>query len=393
MKPKLIALAVAAILGPGCATHDKPRAALDIEPVLSVRHGAPEAQAQYQLGRYYQGQYRYEQAELAYMRALALDNRHVDAMNALATIYAAQGNLQGSTQMLERVIAMAPDAAYLYNNLGYAYFLQGRFEDAYGAVRKALRLDPTLPRAWANLERLADLTPGGDAIAAAVKARRLEDIPPQLAADGTIGPAGAADTPVAPVVTPDIEVAADTQENRAVLVAGENIDAGESYGLSTTAGDVVAEDGVVDLPAPASAPSPVRTAAAPPSASAESGASQPGGENARYRLEVANGNGVAGFARRISAHLRSLDFPVARITNHRSFSLDQSEIEFEPGFERAARNLMVSTGLQARLVGASNPRPRAEVRLVLGRDALSYLDRPAATAVSAQVRPGQPSPG
>ncbi|MGB0128447.1 MAG: LytR C-terminal domain-containing protein [Rhodocyclaceae bacterium] len=371
MKPRLIALAVAAALGPGCATPDKPRAAMDIEPVLSVRHGAPEAQAQYQLGRYYQGQYRYEQAELAYMRALALDSRHIDALNALATLYAAQGNLQGSAQMLERVVAMAPDAAYLYNNLGFAYFLQGRFEDAFGAVRKALRLDPTLDRAWANLERIADLTPEGKVIAVAVKARRLEDIPLQLAAAGTpaAGPsAEQAPADAAPVVA--AQNPGEEPDGRAVLVAGESARDGEHFSLVTTAGDVVAEGGTVELGGPTSAAAPTPATAA----ATEIHPVQPATTKEDYRLEVANGNGVAGFARRYSERLRSQDIPVARITNNHSFLLAQSQIEFEPGYERAARTLMSSTGLPARLIGATNLRPRAEVRLVLGRDALERWD-------------------
>jgi hypothetical protein len=365
MKLRLTALAVAAILGPGCATHEKPHAALDVEPLLSVRHGAPEAQAQYQLGRYYQGQYRYEQAELAYMRALALNSQHIEAMNALATLYAAQGNLQGSAQMLERVVAMAPDAAHLYNNLGFAYFLQGRFEDAFGAVRRALRLDPTLQRAWANLDRIVDLTPGGTTIAEAVKARRLEDIPLQLAAAGTPGPLVTSEQ-----ATGTTDLTAEAGENRPVLVAGDSTTATEFYSLATTTGQVVADGGTVEISGPAETP--VRTANAVTPAEPPSGVPSGGKEN--YRLEVANGNGVPGFARRFSERLRSLDIPVARITNNRSFTIDQSQIEFEPGYERAARSLMSSVGLPARLVGASSLRPRAEVRLVLGRDALVRSD-------------------
>jgi hypothetical protein len=389
MKPRLIALAVAAILGPGCATHEKPRAALDVEPVLSVRHGVPEAQAQYQLGRYYQGQYRYEQAELAYMRALALDSRHVEAMNALATLYAAQGNLQGSAQMLERVVAMAPDAAHLYNNLGFAYFLQGRFEDAFGAVRKALRLDPTLQRAWANLDRIVDLTPGGTTIASAVKARRLEDIPLQLAAADAAAPAASASHPGTRSVGSE-KPAEDQPALTAEIEAARNgVDgvpaAADSYTLVTAAEQVVADGRTVDL----------RRAADPATVGeGRSVAPRPGDRAARpapppaaFRLEVSNGNGVPGFARRFSEHLRSQEIAVARVTNNRSFTIPQSLIEFQPGHESAAQSLLSSTGLPARLVGTANARLRTEVRLVLGHDALPHLEHASSAAVFEQAKP------
>lgn len=390
MKPRLIALAVAAILGPGCATHDKPRAAMDVEPVLAVRHGAPEAQAQYQLGRYYQGQYRYEQAELAYMRALALDSQHVEAMNALATIYAAQGNLQGSAQMLERVVTMAPDAAHLYNNLGFAYFLQGRFEDAFGAVRKALRLDPTLQRAWANLERIADLTPGGTHLAEAVKARRLEDIPLQLAAADAAAPAAAE------VRTASQQPAGEEQaEVRPVLVAGvapgtsddgaaAGTSAGSGYALVAATEDVVADGQTVELGRTANVTAAAAAGGALTAPPADHRAARPAPQLAGFQLEVSNGNGVPGFARRFSERLRSQDIAVAKITNNRSFAIQQSLIEFQPGHESTARSLLASTGLPARVVVAGNTGLRTEVRLILGRDALPYLDRPASTTASAQ---------
>jgi len=381
MKPRLLVLALLAALGSGCSSMDKPSMAPRVEPVLSIHHGgAPDAQSYYQLGRYYHGQSRLAQAEEAYSKAIATDDRHVDAYNALASLYAERGELERAVQMFQRATAMAPDRAYLYNNLGYAYYLQGRQDEAYGAVRKALSLDATLVRGWANLERIAGMRSEGGLLDAA-KARRLDALPTELAStaipDGSgvepaptaIEPAPAAASTLAVAVeqpvqitTPSVKLEHEAGASSVTLEpslaqSGEDRIAGGKFTLVSSSREVVSNDGApIEI---------TRAVPAAPSATRDRQMSIPA-----FQLEVTNGNGVARFANSFSSRLRGDNIPVARITNLSSYSLQKTVIEYQPGYEAAARALMDRTRLEARLVPALKLRPRSDVRIMLGKDAL-----------------------
>ncbi len=49
-----------------------------------------------------------------------------------------------------------PDSAFLFRNLGYAYFLQGDYASALAALEKACVLDPLSHRAWQHLGQALD---------------------------------------------------------------------------------------------------------------------------------------------------------------------------------------------------------------------------------------------
>lgn len=360
MKPRLIVLALLAALGSGCASVDKPRQAMDIEPLLAVRHGAPDAQSYYQLGRYYQGQRRSAQAEEAYLKAIAVDSRNLDAYDALGRLYAERGDLDRSAKMFERATSMAPNSAYLYNNLGFAYYLRGRLDEAYAAVRQALSLDSSLARGWANLEKIA-ASRRDTALLAAVKARRLDSLPTEYAtaiaeAPATATPAAAAQAPAhdasgdfaAPSASGERPVP-DKPQRKEELVADNR------FVLVSVSREAIANDGVISIASAASgSPAPRLTPVSRPSA----------------RIEVSNANGVSRFATHFSTKLRSDDIPVARITNFGSSQLKQTIVEYQPGYEDAARELIGRTQLAIRIIPAVRPRPGSDIRIVLGRDAL-----------------------
>jgi tetratricopeptide (TPR) repeat protein len=96
-----------------------------------------------------------------YRRALLADPRHVAARNGLATILAEQGDLTGAIALWRDLTAQQDGAAYLFSNLGYAYFLNGDYAAAQQAQQRACVLDPANPYHW---QRLAStLEKAGDA--------------------------------------------------------------------------------------------------------------------------------------------------------------------------------------------------------------------------------------
>ena len=376
MKPRLIVLALLAALGSGCASIDQPHQAGDIEPLLAVHHGASDAQSYYQLGRYYQGQRRQAQAEEAYLKAIAVDRHNLDAYNALGRLYAERGDLERSVKTFARATTLAPDAAYLYNNLGFAYYLSGRLDDAYAAVRKALSLDSSLARGWVNLEKIAATRPDA-ALLAAIKARRVAVLPNELTTAASGKPSTATLPTADPVslaqlpATPSDNVSPNAMPTVTLLAAGdqqrpndtpEEASAGGKLILVSASREAVASGGVISIDNTASA-SATQQPLTPPRPAA--------------RLEVSNANGVSRFATRVSAKLRNDDIAVARITNFGSSQLKQTIVEYHPGYEDQARELIGRTQLAIRIIPAVRPRPGSDIRIVLGQDALKFGEQTA----------------
>ena len=54
----------------------------------------------------------------------------------------------------EDTVVKSPQNPRAFNNLGYAYFLEGRKEEARNAYRRALQIDPTFEYARNNLKML-----------------------------------------------------------------------------------------------------------------------------------------------------------------------------------------------------------------------------------------------
>lgn len=342
MNQTIIFIAVSAVLLAGCATErPQDRAAMRVEPAYTIRHSIADAQASYELGRYYAGQKRLDLAERAFRDAIAKDARHVDALNALGALYAERGDLPHALEMFQKVTAIAPSMAYLHNNLGLAYHLMGNEEKAYDALRRAVALDPNLKRGWTNLAIVAK---------AAGRETPLPQAQNQPQVDRVIA-------------QPDSAAAIPMLK----LSRSSNVDAyplhpvvhQEAVALTVVTADHVAteENGMILL---TSAPKPSEKVA-PRGLAPRSGA----------RLEVTNGNGITGLARKIGKRLATDQLRLTRITNHNRYSVQRTVIEYQPGFESAAKELAQRLNVEADLRPASAPRSRADLRLVLGKNAAS----------------------
>lgn len=405
MKPTQIALALLAMVGMTACTASRPQgiAAMQIEPVYAIRHGAVSAAAYYQLGRYQQGQGRLAEAEEAYLKAVTVDEAYVDGYNALGSLYAERGELKRSAEMFEKVVSLAPAAAYLHNNLGYAYYLQGLQGDAYRSVYKALTLDSGFERAWENLEKIAAAGPD-PVLMQALKQRQIAVLPSSLGKQMQLA-----------------KVELPRPENQEVGLGSENVPrqmqdvALESRGLALqqethlpksisatrlvtnihglasdrrfgeampgqTAASVAKTFPTANLVAVSAKQVPstrVDSEVVPGSnqsvrpVAVDQGGGVPA-ELSLVRFEVSNGNGIAGLARRVGATLRKDGFVVSRITNHVSYAMATTVVQYQPGFEGAARAFVAKYNLNARLVSAVAQRHNVDVRVVLGRGAPLY---------------------
>jgi tetratricopeptide (TPR) repeat protein len=108
------------------------------------------------------------------------------------------------------------------------------------------------------------------------------------------------------------------------------------------------------------------------------------------RLEVANGNGVTGMARRFRRLLGQIGIPVDRLSNDKPYKQVATTIQYSPGFEKQAASLQKA--LQGKAQLASKQLAASDVRLVLGKDAqvsLTAVTEAAGLSLVAMQEDGQ----
>ena len=355
-----------------------------VEGVLAVRDSrGVDSEGMYRIGRQFQGQARFDEAIVAYRKALQLNPANVDARNALAVAYAAKGQARDAEIEFKAAIAIAPARSHLHSNLGYHYLQLGRTEEAIAALAEALRHDPANARARSNMAAASALAalkvpqvpveplarPDGPATEAAAVAARQTASPVQPDARSALLPVEQAQPPVqqarppavAEVAPLPISTAFATPVRAKVNLIGEVSQTG-------AAALVAIMPNVWEL-----RPSLAHTSAAPPVAARN--LAVPGVQaypvDAAHRiarLEVANGNGVEGLARRVGEYLQTLGVAAPRLTNQRPFDQRRTVIQYVAGQARAAEDLKLTLGSPADLVATARIDRNAQVRVVLGRD-------------------------
>ena len=286
-------------------------------PLFMAPIGADEA---YLMGRQHQLARSSADAVRLYRQALLADPQHVNARNALAAALAEQGDFAAAIVLWQGLIAQLasaddPAAAWLFGNLGHAYFLAGQYAAAQQAQERACLLDPANPYYW---QRLADtLDRAGDAPRALRMQRQalalLTHDPQRDAA--LAGAAAAADAP----------------------------DDGWAHVTLTTG-----VDGLLTL--------------------RRAGASPEGAAPAPASLEISNGNGVPGMARAIAARVRDPALRLVRLSNADGFGVRRTRIEYQPALRAIAARLAQQVQPDAVLVEAPGSA-RTGLRLVLGHNA------------------------
>jgi tetratricopeptide (TPR) repeat protein len=286
---------------------------------------------------------RYDEAIAAYQATLKLDAAHVNAQNGLAIAYAERrefdkaiplwrGLTQGAT------MTSGPGLAFLFANLGYAYFLQGDYDEASVALEKACLLDPLNARAWQylgeTLQRQGQEERAQQMLRQA-KALRTHDLRADYAAAG-----GGARLP------------AIEQAVQAVRKPDESSHEWASVEVKTAANGLLK---LRRVERPRTAPVALReTPVAPPV------------NDQVAALEISNGNGRHGLARQVAGQLRDPGVKVVRLTNEKGFAVRQTRIEYQPAFRNLAERLAARFGA-GKPVEAKLP-DRTDVRLVIGRD-------------------------
>ena len=301
-------IALCSSLLPGCSvfTNNEDKPAL-METGLTV----VTADSEYQRGRQLHLQGKYSEAQQAYLHALSIHPAHPEAMNGMAALIAASGDLNRAIAMLIDLSQSRPES-HIYANLGHAYQLKGQSDKARAAYAMALEMDPENQQARMELQALNQETPHQAPVTAqaehqpAVSASNL----PAEARFEAIGPGVyQMQYPVEPAL------------------------------VHTT-----------HAPAAMAVPERSTTAMLP-----------------QLKIELVNGNGVTGFARGLRDLLPPQAWRVVRATNYERFNVQVSRIDYAEHQLPAAQRLATELGLQPRF-RLNNQQEGTRLRIVLGHD-------------------------
>jgi tetratricopeptide (TPR) repeat protein len=343
-----------------------------------VRQEAPAAVASTANENYLRGRNlhlarRYDEAIAAYEAALEADGNHVNARNGLAIVYAEQRNFERAIQIWRELtrgatMGSGQGTAFLFSNLGYAYFLNGNYDEASAALEKACLLDPLNHRSWQylgeTLQKLGQEERAQQMLRQA-SALRDHDFHADYAAAG-----GGARLPAIEQAVRQAPVAARPDQDWAFVEV------------------VTLSNGLLELRRVAPAPAtPSREAT---KARAVVDKPQQAAIAAIAALEISNGNGREGLARLMSRQLRDPGVKVVRLTNEKGFAVRQTRIEYQPAFrgvaERLAERFGAAAPVEVSMAG------RANVRLVIGHDLSAGLIASRANAVPAGQASGTGAP-
>ena len=366
----------------GCASLDsRVSKAWKIEPVFNVSHATQSSPAYYSLGQYYDGSQAWGKAIDAYRKAIAADANNIDAHNALGVALAQSGRYADAETALRHAVALAPARTYVRNNLGYVLLLGGKPAEAVLELKAVVEQDGDSAIAKENLR---------DAIARSnVAARGAVSAPltpaAPLVAAGVAGVAGvAAVAAVAAVASATSPLSVPTASHRAAPATPPAMRWGfeptiasiEQSAASASDANVSASLTMAGTPESVSVPMPL--AAVPISTVPMS------------RLEISNGNGVAGMAARVGRWLATQGLQADRLTNQQPFAQQQTVIQYRNGHAEAALRVARSLPANAKAELAPLQGLRSDVRVLIGRDWVQTAAclgnnscRPALTAVAA----------
>ncbi|WP_081987123.1 LytR C-terminal domain-containing protein [Methylotenera sp. G11] len=380
-KHKILPAVCCIALMTSCASNQSTSAVpWTIKSTAVTRSSGDKPEAMYQLGRYYQGQNRFDEAINAYMKALNADAGFVEARNGLGVVYSRQGKYREAIEAFRLAIKQAPKAAHLYSNMGYAYYLQGQYAESVKALQQATALDPNNQRALNNLgqayAKAGNTTQAALAFSEAISVEKTTQqaaeaaVPvPAPSAPPSVTYIAAAATPAPAADSSAVSTAAAPQDVQVLAIPKDRgvIRTADTAPLVVPAIESRAK--LVQL-----APHVSELQISPQSAETVQVAAVEAEQNMQQiRLEVANGNGVNGAAGKVSRFLREQGYMATRLTNKKPYRTLTTQIHYRPGYEAQALLLQSKLLDAPKLVERRDIRANVNVRVVLGRDMVTQL--------------------
>lgn len=395
----------------GCAYNSEmTNAAMPVIKPIYITHGSETAASYYTLGKYYFWQNRFDKAQEAFQHALLLQPSNVDALNGLGSVYDRLGQFESAQRAYRLALGKAPEASYIWANLGYSLMMQGRPVTAAALLEKAVKLDPANKMARRNLalateeaSKLAARSPGikqdlpvvastvqpsekPAAVETASKTTILAEeskpaekskgdsiitvIPHESVQYSAVIKAVVAVRNTSPVSIQPNPTMALTEDTHAAPIVKAEVAQTEETAPSIIA-DVTSMSKADAAPVVVAAASVQADEVYPPHWSYPTPAPI---ENAvpdfgKTRIEISNGNGVNGMARALRANLKPEGVNVTRVTNDRPFNKSRTVIICSNEMKETARELARLIPGNPNITIGSTAYRNVEIRVVLGADA------------------------
>jgi tetratricopeptide (TPR) repeat protein len=303
--------------------------------VGSVRAARGNPDAHCLLGDFHQGRGRHREAIEEFNKALRIDPLFVKALNGIAISLDQMGEHERAQERYQAALAIKPDLDYLYNNLGYSFLLQERYEEAAAAFEKA-----------------NDLAGG-----------QVGRIRNNLAlANSALGKVDPAAVPAAPKHQALIEYAAANH----LLKNGGYEEARDHYGKALTLDPDLR--GARKGTEVATLLADVKRYMDRESSLATAGQDRPV-VLGRDGIEISNGNGMSGMAKEVSSFLKKQGFNVVRLTNADHYRYAKASVYYRGDAELTAQQIKgaIPGITQMKKVGGFD-RDGVRVRVLVGRD-------------------------
>lgn len=317
----------------------------------SVRPKSNLSDAHYRLGLHYQQVGEYDKAIGEFNKALRNDRNYCKAFNGIAMTYDLMKRCEPAHDSYEQAVTCAPSEAYVYNNYACSSLLCGNYGKGLELLQKAEGLASTEVRIKNNLriartiaihENISEYFPvGGLPLSATTDQTpsipEHEKTQPDPESDLSLVTRQRdisdkpADVPAAP--TEEISMEPPTREIAPAPPQYEEV-------------HLSVENKKIEISAPVAMQVPVNVA-----------------------VEVSNGNGTTGMAKRSAAFLRSHGFTVRSITNAKHFRFEESVIYYKEGFQQAAKDLAaIIPGAQNLEEVETMAKTSVGIKVVLGKD-------------------------
>lgn len=372
----------------GCANDwALSEAAQPIVKPIYIARGSETADSYYTLGKYYFWQNRYAQARDAFEHALKLQPGNVDVLNGLGSVYDQLGQFEAAQRSYRLALDKAPEAAYIWANLGYSLLLQGRAVTAAALLEKAVALDPAnaiaqrhLALATQEAAKLAASTPEpgqelpvvASTFHAPEVAATSDTLPKSSASSPTRVAKAQAAGPAVVTLMPHRSVQ-HSEFIQAVVPVHNTSPAPALPKQQAMAASVNVPQGERITPVRASAvrfdpPSTRESATYGPAVSAPSIDMKTPAFN-HARIEISNGNGVNGMARALRTVVKAEGVNVTRVTNALPFNKQRTIIICSNELKDTAKAIgRLLPGNPSIAIGSTASR-NVEIRVVLGADA------------------------
>jgi tetratricopeptide (TPR) repeat protein len=363
--------------------------------VSKVRPRPGNPDSHYLLAGYYQQGGEHEKAIEEFQKVILIEPRHVQAHNEMGVSYDHLKDYARAVESYQRALLSNPDLDYVLNNLGYSYLLQGNPDEAIPVIQKAIFLNGREGKFHNNLglayavkgdldQALAEFKLGGDEskahfnIAQFYHQRGLYRIAQfhysqALSLDPSFHHAKIASQVIdalARIFQPLPQEEETGEQQAPVPVPPESgrvlLSAVDSEWLTRgqeDLGALTAELNPVFPPAPKTEPAPPSSV---PAVKEKNSSLKKAG------VEVSNGNGVNGMARKVSSHLQENGVPVRRVTNANHYNYRQTLIFYQNGYQEAAVQVADQIpGLQNLEEQKKFDRANINVKVIIGKDILS----------------------